>query len=148
VSDAKTKLTVFPYLMFGGRCEEAIAFYTKAIGAQLEYKMHFNESPEPSPPGQLAPGFEKKIMHAQFNVAGNTIMCSDGCNSDSGFKGFQLALSVPTITEADKLFAGLSEGGNVTLPQTKTFWSPRFGMLTDKFGVDWMVMVPGEGPPK
>jgi PhnB protein len=149
VSDAKNKLTVFPYLMFSGRCEEAIAFYEKAIGAKLEYKMHFNESPEPPPPGQLAPGFEKKVMHAQFNVAGNTIMCSDGCDADSGsFNGFQLAVSVPTIAEADKIFAGLAEGGKVNMPQAATFWSPRFGMLTDKFGVDWMVMVPGEGPPK
>jgi PhnB protein len=76
-------------------------------------------------------------------------MCSDGCNAEeTGFKGIQLALSVPTIAEADKMFAALAEGGKVSMPQSATFWSPRFGMLTDKFGLDWMVMVPGEGPPK
>jgi len=149
VSDAKNTTAVFPYLMFGGRCEEAIAFYQQALGAVPGMKMRFNESPDSPPPGMLAAGFEGKVMHAEFHVAGNMIMCSDGCSeSDGGFHGFSLALSVPTIPEADKMFAALAAGGEVTMPQNATFWSPRFGMVTDKFGVNWMVMVPGEGPPK
>jgi PhnB protein len=130
-----------PYLTFGGRCDEAIAFYTKALGAKVEMLMRFNESPEAMPPGMLPPGFEKKVMHASFNIAGNTIMASDGCGPSSGFSGFSLALAVPTAAEADRAFAALSDGGKVTMPLGKTFWSPRFGMLTDKFGVAWMVNV-------
>lgn len=130
-----------PYLMFAGRCEEALDFYRSALGATVEMMMRFNQSPEPLPPGILEPGFESKIMHSQFNVAGTTIMASDGCDSKSKFDGFSLALSVPTEAAADQTFNALAEGGQVTMPLSKTFWSPRYGMVTDKFGVAWMVMV-------
>lgn len=133
-----------PYLFFGGRCEEALAFYGKAVGAKVEMLMHFSESPEPMPPGVLQPGFEKKVMHSSFRVGDSTIMASDGCHEGSKFEGFSIALSVATIPEADRAFAALCEGGKVTMPLSKTFWSPRYGMLTDRFGINWMVMVHAE----
>jgi PhnB protein len=140
---------VQPYLFFGGRCDEAIAFYKKAIGAQVDMLMRFDESPDPPPPGMLAPGFEKKVMHASFRVGATEIMASDGCSAtDSGFKGFSLSLATPTEAEARRAFDALGSGGAVTMPLGKTFWSPCFGMLTDKFGVGWMIGVQGEPPPR
>ncbi len=138
-----SKTLIQPYLFFGGRCDEAIAFYQTAIGAEVEMVMRYNESPEPMPPGMLAPGFEKKVMHASLKIGDSVIMASDGCGSpDEGtFNGFSLSLAVPTEADADRMFAALSAGGEVTMPLTKTFWSPRFGMLTDRFGMGWMVNV-------
>ena len=135
------KTEIQPYLFFGGRCDEALAFYKKALGAEVDMLMHFNESPEPPPPGTIKPGFEKKVMHSSFRVGGNTIMASDGCGEESKFSGFSLSLALPTVADVDRAFAALSEGGKVTMPLNKTFWSPRFGMVTDRFGVGWMVSV-------
>lgn len=136
------------YLFFGGRCEEALEFYRKALGAEIEMMMRHKESPDAHPPGMLSPGFEEKIMHASFRVGETTLMASDGCGeSSSGFNGFSLSFAVATEAEADRAFAALSEGGQVQMPLTKTFWSPRFGMLTDKFGIGWMINVIGQHPP-
>lgn len=137
---------VQPYLFFGGRCEEALEFYKKSIGARVDMMLRFTESPEPMPPGMLQPGFEKKIMHSSFRVGGTTIMASDGCSEGSTFGGFSLSLAVSTEAEADRAFAALSQGGKVTMPLAKTFWSPRYGMLTDRFGVSWMVSVVAAPP--
>ncbi len=139
-----TGTLVQPYLMFGGRCEEALAFYRTAIGAQIDMVMKFSESPDPVPPGMLQPGFEHKVMHSSFHVGSTTVMASDGCHEGIKFEGFSLSLTVSTIPEADKAFSALADGGKVTMPLTKTFWSPRFGMLVDRFGIAWMVMVPGQ----
>lgn len=133
-----------PYLMFGGRCEEALEFYRSALGAEVDMLLRFSESPDPTPPGMLPPGFDNKVMHASFRVAGNVIMASDGCEVGAQFKGFSLSISVATEAEADRYFAALSDGGQVQMPLTKTFWSPRFGMLTDRFGIAWMINVVGE----
>lgn len=133
-----------PYLMFGGRCEEALEFYRSALGAQVDMLLRFSESPDPTPPGMLPAGFENKVMHASFRVASNVIMASDGCEVGAQFKGFSLSISVATEAEADRYFAALSDGGQVQMPLTKTFWSPRFGMLTDRFGIAWMINVVGE----
>ena len=133
-----------PYLMFGGRCEEALEFYRSALGAEVDMLLRFSESPDPTPPGMLPPGFENKVMHASFRVAGNVIMASDGCEVGTQFKGFSLSISVATEAEADRYFTALSDGGQVQMPLTKTFWSPRFGMLTDRFGIAWMINVVGE----
>ena len=130
-----------PYLMFGGRCEEALEFYRNALGAEVDMLLRFSESPDPTPPGMLPPGFENKVMHASFRIAGNVIMASDGCEVGAQFKGFSLSISVATEAEADRYFAALSDGGQVQMPLTKTFWSPRFGMLTDRFGIAWMINV-------
>ena len=131
---------VQPALVFGGRCEEALAFYRTAVGAEVEMLLRHRESPEPPPPGMLPPGFEEKVMHASFRVGGTTLMASDGCGEGTTFAGFSLSLAVPTEAEADRAFAALAEGGKVQMPLMKTFWSPRFGMLTDRFGVGWMVL--------
>ena len=132
-----------PYLFFNGRCEEAVEFYRKALGAQVEMMMRFKESPEPPKPGMVPPGFENKIMHTSFRVGETTVMASDGCSADKpNFEGFSLALSVSTEAEADRVFAALSQGGQVRVPLAKTFWSPRFGMVSDRFGIGWMVSVP------
>ncbi len=133
---------VQPYLFFGGRCEEALEFYKTAIGAQVDFLMRYKESPEPMPPGMVPPGFENKVMHATFRIAESILMASDGSHEGAKFDGFSLSLAVPTEGEAKRAFAALSAGGAVKMPLTKTFWSPCFGMLTDRFGIGWMVSVP------
>ncbi len=132
---------ITPYLFFGGRCEEAIQFYRDALGAELEMMMRFNESPDPTPPGMLQEGFEEKIMHASLRIKGVGLMMSDGCDDKSTFDGFRLALSVTTEAEAHAAFDALAQGGRVQMPLSKTFWSPCYGMVTDRFRVGWMVMV-------
>ncbi|HEX3151548.1 MAG TPA: VOC family protein [Gemmataceae bacterium] len=139
-----TGTNITPYLFFGGRCEEAINFYRTALGAEVEMLMRFNESPEPTPPGMLQTGFEKKVMHASIKVRGIALMMSDGCDDKSKFDGFRLALTVPAESDAHKIFDALAGGGSVQMPLCKTFWSPCYGMVTDRFGLGWMVMVPGQ----
>jgi PhnB protein len=131
-----------PYLFFNGNCEQAIEFYRKALDAKVEMIMRFKESPEPPPPGKIPPGFENKIMHTSFRIGDTTVMASDGCETgNASFQGFSLSLSVPTEAEAYRAFSALSEGGKVEMPLAKTFWSPCFGMLTDHFGIGWMISV-------
>ncbi len=136
-----TGTTLTPYLMFGGRCEEALEFYSQALGAEVEMLMRHNESPQQPPPGVLQPGFEKKVMHASFRVRGVPLMASDGCDDKAKFDGFRLSLGLPTEAEARRAFDALAEGGSVQMPLTRTFWSPCFGMLTDRFGLGWMITV-------
>jgi PhnB protein len=130
---------VQPYLFFGGRADEAIAFYRQALGAQLEMRMTFREAPDPPPPGMLAPGWDDKVMHASLRVHGAVLMLSDAMGPGGGFEGFSLSLTLPDAAAVDTAFAALADGGTVTMPPGKTFWSERFGMLTDRFGVGWMV---------
>jgi PhnB protein len=130
---------VQPYLFFGGRCEEALEFYREALGAEVGLLMRFRESPDPVPADMLQPGFEDKVMHASFRIGSSTMMASDGCSEGEAFKGFSLSISLPNEAEAERAFSALSAGGEVQMPLGKTFWSPRFGMLTDRFGVGWMV---------
>ena len=132
---------VEPYLFFNGRCEEAVKFYQTALGAELQMTMRFKESPEPHPPGLLPPDWGDKIMHTSLRIGSTTVMASDGCGEKHGFEGFALSLSVKTAVEADRAFAALAEGGQVRMPLAKTFWSPCFGMVQDRFGVSWMVNV-------
>jgi PhnB protein len=132
---------VQPYLFFGGRCEEALAFYQSALGAKVDMVMRFKESPDPHPPGMLPPGFEDKIMHASFRIGASIVMASDGPCKEPGFRGFSLSAAFPDEAAAKRAFAALTEGGGVVMPLTKTFWSPCFGMLTDRFGIGWMVTV-------
>ena len=135
---------VQPYLFFGGRYEEALEFYGRAIGAKVEMVMRFDESPDPVPPGMLKPGFETKVMHSSFRVGDSVLMASDGTGQEAPFAGFTLSLNVATEAEADRAFAALADGGQVVMPLGKTFWSPRFGMVNDRFGLRWMVHVPDE----
>lgn len=135
-----------PYLNFDGRCEEALTFYQQAVQAQVTMLMRFKESPEPPPPGH-APQPEK-ILHASFTVGDTTVMASDGfCLGKGGFQNAALALTTPDIASAEKAFAALSEGGRVDQPLGKTFFSARFGMVVDRFGLCWMVMAQPEERP-
>jgi PhnB protein len=138
------KSTINPYLFYSGRCEEALHFYEAKLGAQLEMMMYFHQSPSPMPPGMLQEGFENKVMHASFMLLGNRIMASDGCDDQSRFSGFRLAISVPSEDDAHRVFDGLAEGGSIEMPLAKTFWSPCYGMVSDRFQVGWMVMVLGD----
>ncbi len=134
--------TIQPYLFFNGNCEQAIEFYRKALGAEVEMMMRFKESPEPPPPGTVPPGFENKIMHASFRIGQTTVMASDGSSTEKpSFQGFSLSLSVPSEAEVDRAFNALTDGGQVKMQLTKTDFSPRFGMLEDRFGVGWMIGV-------
>jgi PhnB protein len=132
-------MKIQPYLMFDGRCEEALDFYKKAAGAKVEMLLRWKDGPDKS---MCKPGNEDKIMHMQFKIGDTTVMASDGDNTGKpNFQGFALALHTKDEAEVEKLFNALSEGGKVTMPLTKTFFSPRFGMLADKFGVNWMLLV-------
>ncbi|MGN6555578.1 MAG: VOC family protein [Verrucomicrobiota bacterium] len=142
MSTTQNNSIIQPYLFFNGVCEQALEFYKKALGAEVELMMRYKESPEPPPPGMLPPGFENKIMHTSFRIGQTTVMASDGCSEEkTGFNGFSLSLTVAMEAEADRAFAALAEGGQVRMPLTKTFWSPRFGMVQDRFGVGWMISV-------
>ena len=132
-------MQVQPYLFFDGRCEEAIDFYKKALGAQVEMMMRWKDSPDKS---MCTPGNENKVMHASAKVGDVSVMASDGrCEGKPSFQGFALSLTAKTEAEADKLFGALADGGQVQMPLGKTFFSPRFGMVADKFGVGWMILV-------
>lgn len=130
-----------PYLMFGGRCEEALDFYRSALGAEVDLLIRYQDSPEPPPPGMLPTGFENKIMHTSFRIGDNILMASDGCEEGQQFSGFSLSIQVATEIEADRFFTALSDGGQIQMPLSKTFWSPQFGMLIDRFGIHWMINV-------
>lgn len=133
-------MQVQPYLFFNGRCEEAIEFYKKALGAELTMLMRFKDSPDAPPPGAVPPGSENKVMHATLRIGDTLVMASDGnCSGQAAFGGFSLSISVSDAGEAERLFNALADGGRVQMPLTKTFWSSGFGMLTDRFGVGWMV---------
>ncbi len=139
--------TIQPYLFFGGRAEEAIDFYRRALGAEVEMMMRFKDSPEPCPEGMVPPGSEGKIMHACIKIGGASVMASDGdCKSKPAFQGFSLSYTASDEKTADRVFNALGDGGQVQMPLNKTFFSPRFGMVADKFGVSWMVYVPGPQP--
>jgi PhnB protein len=146
MSTSDSKTLVQPYLFFGGRCEEALEFYRTAIGAEIQTLTRFKESPEPH---GLPDCFDDKVMHATLLIGNTTLMASDGqCEGDQNFDGFSLSITVPDGAEADRVFAALAEGGLVITPLEKTFWSPKFGMLQDRFGVGWMISVehkPGPG---
>ncbi|HEY7218665.1 MAG TPA: VOC family protein [Candidatus Binatia bacterium] len=136
-------MQVQPYLLFNGHCEEAIEFYKKALGAEVLMMMRFKESPEPHAPGMLPPGSENKVMHACIRIGDTSVMASDGrCTGQTNFQGFSLSLTASNEAEASQKFATLAEGGQVQMPLGKTFWSPSFGMVADRFGVSWMIIVP------
>ena len=131
---------VQPYLFFDGRCEEAVEFYKKAIGAEVLMLMRNSESPEPAPPGMLPAGSENKVMHVSFKVGDTTVMASDGRNGGQPeFKGFTLSITVADAAACQRMFDALGDGGQVQMPLAKTFWAPMFGMVADRFGVGWMV---------
>jgi PhnB protein len=134
-------MQVQSYLFFDGRCEEALEFYRKALGAKVEMLMRNKESPEPPPPGMKAP--PEKIMHAAFRIGDTQVFASDGmCGGAPRFQGFSLAIDTRDEAEAKRFFAALADGGQVKMPLAPTFFSSSFGMLTDRFGIGWMVLAP------
>lgn len=134
-------MQIQPYLFFDGRCDEAIEFYQRALGAKVTMLLRFKDSPEPPQPGMNPPGSENKVMHMSFTVGETTILASDGqCLGQPSFKGFALSLTAPNDQEAQRLFNALADGGQVQMPLTKTFFSSCFGMVADRFGVSWMII--------
>jgi PhnB protein len=136
-------MQVQPYLFFDGRCEEAIEFYRRAIGAEVTMLMRFKDAPEP---GMSPPGGGDKVMHSSLRIGDTTVLASDGhCGGKPSFQGFSLSLTAADDAEADRLFGALGDGGQVQMPLGKTFFSSRFGMVADRFGVGWMVYVAPSG---
>lgn len=134
-----------PYLSFNGRCDEAITFYTRALGAEVQMLMRFSDSPEPPPPHCVPPGFENKVMHAELRVGDAQLMCTDGpTGHEPGFRNVSLAVELPDESQVRRMFDALADGGQVMMPPGRTFWSPCFGMLTDRFGLGWMIGVRAE----
>lgn len=127
-----------PYLFFDGRCDEALEFYKTALAAEILMVMHYKDSPDQS---QCNPATLDKVMHASFRVGGSTVLASDGhCEGKAKFEGFSLTINADSDAEAQRLFAALSEGGEVRMPLSETFFATSFGMLADRFGVGWMVI--------
>ncbi|WP_447746300.1 VOC family protein [Pseudomonas nicosulfuronedens] len=130
-------MQVQPYLFFHGRADEAIAFYQHAVGAQLGALMRYEEAPGPSP---VPDGWLDKVMHASLQIGETEVFLSDGRGEhNAAFNGFSLHLALRSVVAAEQAFAALAEEGRVEMPLEKTFWAQRFGMLTDRFGVGWMV---------
>jgi PhnB protein len=136
-------MQVQPYLFFDGRCEEALAFYRRTLGAEIGMMMRWKDSPEPCPEGAIPPGSENKVMHASVKIGDTMVMASDGrCGGAPSFQGFSLSLDAADDAEAKRLFDALSDGGQVQMPLGKTFFASSFGIVADKFGVSWMVIKP------
>ena len=135
-------MNVQPYLSFEGRAQEAIDFYKSALGAKVDMVMLFKEAP-PEMQSQMSPQSKDKIMHAAFHIGDTQVMASDGqCSGKASFSGIALTLNAASNAEAEKLFNALAQGGKVNMPMSETFFANRFGMVADKFGVDWMVLNP------
>ena len=139
-------MQVQPYLYFNGRCEEALEFYSSKLGAKVKDLMRFKDNPDPMSgegcgDGAGATISPDKVMHASFQIGETELMASDGMAAGQPkFEGISLALTAPDEAEARRLFNALSDGGQVQMPMTKTFFSPAFGMVADRFGVSWMVL--------
>ena len=137
-------MKIEPYLFFNGRCEEAVEFYRKAVGAKVEALIRFNESPEPpNPECPVPPGWEAKVMHGAFRIGETLVMASDGHGGGPAeFRGFELSITVKDAAEATKAFDALADGGQVQAPLSPTFFASSFGKVVDRFGVMWMVIAP------
>ena len=139
-------MVVQPYLFFKGRCDEALAFYSAALDAQVTFLMRYREAPDPA---VVPADWQDKVMHCNFSVGQSQLMASDGRGDASEadrVQGCALSLTLDSEAQAQRYFNALAEGGTVTMPFQATFWSPGFGMVTDRFNVPWMVMVAGPAP--
>lgn len=136
-------MKIEPYLFFNGRCEEAINFYKEALGAEVTMLMRISESPQAHPAGTLPPGSDNKIMHAALQIGDTIVMMSDGrCAGELNFQGVTLSLGVSDTAQAERYFSALSHGGTINMPLERTFYAALFGMVSDRFGVPWMVNAP------
>lgn len=139
--------TINPYLFFEGRAEEAAEFYGQVLGAKVEMLLRYSDSPEPPPEGMVPKGSERKVMHMTLTIGDATVLASDGnCSGKPQFQGFSLTYNAKDDADAERVFGKLAEGGKVEMPLGKTFFSPKFGMLADRFGLGWMVIVPAPMP--
>jgi PhnB protein len=135
-------MDIQPYLSFEGRTQEAIDFYKSALGATVDMVMHFKDAP-PEMQAQMSPESKEKVMHAAFHVGSTQLFATDGdCSGKASFSGVSLTLNATSNGEAEKLFGALGQGGKVTMPMSETFFAHRFGVVSDKFGVKWMVLNP------
>lgn len=133
--------TIQPYLFFRGRCEEAIEFYKKALGAKVGMVMRFKDNPDRPPPGVVPPSLDERIMHASIEIDDAMIMMSDGMKEGGpAFGSMSLSLGVRNPQDVDRYFNALAEGGEVEMPLSKPFFAERFGSVKDKFGVSWMII--------
>lgn len=138
-------MPILPYLFFNGRCEEAIDFYRRALGADVEFMMRYRECPDSPPEGMVPPDWQDKVLHAEMRIGDARLLVSDGCSETvPEFQGFSLSLTATDAQGADRMFSALLDGGEVLMPMDKTFFSPRFGMVSDRFGVSWMIYLPPE----
>jgi PhnB protein len=138
-------MAIVPYLFFEGRCQEALDFYRDQLGAEILMIMRYKESPASL---EMVPlGNDEKILHATFRIGDGEVMASDGmCAGNAAFQGFSLSIPAPDAAHAKRVFDALADGGTVQMPLSETFFSPSFGMVADKFGVGWMVVVPAPMP--
>jgi PhnB protein len=135
-------MLIQPYLFYEGRAEEAAEFYRAKLGAEVVMLMRNKDAPDKPPPGMLPPNSENKVMHMALKIGDATVLISDGgCSGKPSFEGFSLSLTAKDEAEAGRMFAALADGGQVRMPLGKTFFSPAFGMLADRFGLGWMVYV-------
>jgi len=129
-------------LNFYGRTEEAVAFYGRAVDAETLFLLRFRDRPDYA---QSRPGLEDKIFHATLRLGATLVMASDcGCEhspSEAAFAGFSLALRVETPEKAERFFNALSEGGQVQIPMRETFFATRYGIVVDRFGLSWKIMI-------
>ncbi|MGE3863739.1 MAG: VOC family protein [Burkholderiaceae bacterium] len=140
-------MKIEPYLFFDGQAEEAMAFYERALGATAEGKMRYADCPDPVPPEYMPPGGPQKLLHASLLIDGQRLMLSDGVPSEAGgFRGFSLTLQYPSEADVRRVFDRLADGGRIVMPVGPTFFSPCYGQVADRFGVQWMVMVASETP--
>ena len=131
-------MKVQPYVFFDGKCDEALQFYQRALGAKVNALMRFSEAPDQS---QIKPESKNKVMHSAFQIGETEILASDGyCLGAPAFQGFALTINAANSAEALKLFTGIAEGGKIQMPLEKTFFAASFGIAVDKFGVSWMVI--------
>ncbi|WP_181705574.1 VOC family protein [Chthonobacter rhizosphaerae] len=136
-------MMVQPYLFFDGRTDEAARFYQTALGAEIVERLTFGDAPEPPPPGMLPPGSEGKVMHMTLKIGDSLVMVSDGhCGGNAAFQGFSLTITLPDPAAVDRVADRLADGGQITMPLGETFFARRFGMLTDRFGVAWILIAP------
>ncbi len=135
-------MKIEPFLFFDGQAEEAIGFYQQALGAKLESLMRYAECPDPIPPEYMPAGGPKSVLHSTISIHGARLMLADGVPQDGvGFRGFSLSLQYATEEPAQQAFAALAEAGDVIMPIGKTFFSSCYGIVSDRYGVRWMVMI-------
>jgi len=138
-------MLVQPYVFFDGRCEEALRFYGDKLGAEVLFKMHYKDAP-PDAQRPIPPGSEDKVMHASVKIGTTIVMMSDDCaNPNVTHTGFSLSLTADNLADGETFYNALAEGGQVVMPWQATFWTKGFGMVTDRFGLGWMVTIPDAG---